>query len=116
MDFIVNPNNQAFIAAIKNWWHGPSKEELEASKKSNLLEGKSFVVTGEAIVPRRKLEDLIKSSGGQTKSSVSVKTDYLVIGSLEGESFTSTKKTKALQLNKPIINEYQLCEMLGVDM
>lgn len=116
ISFISSPNNQNFISAVKNWWHGPSAEELEASKASNKLEGKSFVVTGEASVPRRKLEDLIKSSGGQTKSSVSVKTDYLVIGSLEGEDFSSTKKTKAIQLSKPIINEFELCEMVGVSI
>ena len=76
IDFINNPNNKAFIDSLKNWWKGPSKEELEAKKSINILEGKSFVVTGEAVVPRRKLEELIKATGGQVKSSVSVKTDY----------------------------------------
>ena len=116
VDFINNPNNQSFFSSLKNWWVGPSKEELEANKSSNKLEGKSFVVTGEAVVPRRKLEELIKSTGGQIKSSVSVKTDYLVIGSLESENFTSTKKTKALQLGKPIINEFELCQMVDTNI
>lgn len=116
VDFIKNPNNQGFLSALKEWWVGPSQEELEASKASNILEGKSFVVTGEAVVPRRKLEELIKSTGGQIKSSVSVKTDYLVIGSLEGENFVSTKKTKAIQLGKPIINEFELCKMVDTDI
>ncbi len=116
IDFINNPNNKAFIDSLKNWWKGPSKEELEAKKSINILEGKSFVVTGEAVVPRRKLEELIKATGGQVKSSVSVKTDYLVIGSLEGEGFSSTKKTKAIQLGKPIINEFELCKMVDTDI
>lgn len=116
LDFVGSLENQPFIQAVKEWWHGPSQEELAASQSNNKLEGKSFVVTGEAIVPRRKLEDLIKSCGGQTKSSVSAKTDYLVIGSLEGEDFVSTKKSKALQLGKPILNEFQLCEMTDTDI
>ena len=116
LDFINSENNKVFINAIKEWWKGPSKEELEAKSESNKLDGKSFVVTGEAIVPRRKLEELIKSAGGQIKSSVSVKTDYLVIGSLEGEGFTSTKKTKAIQLGKPIIDEFKLCELADTDI
>ncbi len=116
IEFINNPNNQPFITAIKDWWKGPSQDELEAQKASNKLEGKSFVVTGEAVVPRRKLEDLIKQSGGQTKSSVSAKTDYLVIGSLENEDFVSNKKTKAIQLGKPIINEFELCNMVDVNI
>ena len=116
IDFINNPNNQAFISTIKEWWHGPKQSELDAQQNNNSLEGKSFVVTGEAIVPRRKLEELIKSSGGQTKSSVSVKTDYLVIGSLENDGFVSTKKSKAIELGKPIINEFELCKMIGTDI
>ena len=116
IDFIKNPNNQLFISTIKGWWHGPSQEQLDSQKTTNKLEGKSFVVTGEAVVPRRKLEELIKSSGGQTKSSVSAKTDYLVIGSLENESFVSTKKNKAIELGKPIINEFELCKMVEINI
>ena len=116
IDFIKNPNNQSFISTIKGWWHGPSQDQLDSQKTTNKLDGKSFVVTGEAVVPRRKLEELIKSSGGQTKSSVSAKTDYLVIGSLENESFVSTKKNKAVELGKPIINEFELCKMVDINI
>ncbi|MBR4329457.1 MAG: NAD-dependent DNA ligase LigA, partial [Candidatus Riflebacteria bacterium] len=116
IDFIKNPSNQSFISTIKEWWHGPSQDQLDSQKTTNKLEGKSFVVTGEAVVPRRKLEELIKSSGGQTKSSVSAKTDYLVIGSLENESFVSTKKNKAVELGKPIINEFELCKMVDINI
>ncbi len=114
LDFLANPLYQQFIAALKVWWQGPSAEEIASQRAGDQLNGKSFVVTGEAVVPRRKLEELIKAHGGQTKSSVSPKTDYLLIGSLEGEDFVSTKKTKALQHKVAIINEHDLGKLLGV--
>ncbi len=114
IDFVGDQLNHSFIEALKSWWHGPSAEELASQKAGDQLNGKSFVVTGEAVIPRRKIEELIKSHGGQTKSSVSPKTDYLLIGSLEGDDYVSTKKTKALQHKIPIINEFKLSEMLGI--
>lgn len=114
IDFLGDQQNHSFIDALKNWWHGPSAEELASQKAGDQLSGRSFVVTGEAVIPRRKIEDLIKSYGGQTKSSVSPKTDYLLIGSLEGDDYVSTKKTKALQHKVPIIDEFKLAEMLGI--
>lgn len=114
IDFLGDQQNHSFIDALKNWWHGPSAEELASQKAGDQLNGRAFVVTGEAVVPRRKIEELIKAHGGQIKSSVSPKTDYLLIGSLEGDDYVSTKKTKALQHKVPIIDEFKLAEMLGI--
>ncbi|HPT47960.1 MAG TPA: helix-hairpin-helix domain-containing protein, partial [Candidatus Rifleibacterium sp.] len=115
-DYLENPRNHQFIAALKVWWHGPSAAEIASQRAGSQLNGKSFVVTGEAVVPRRELEELIKAHGGQVKSSVSAKTDYLLIGSLEGEDYVSTKKSKATQHRVPIINEQNLFVMLGKDI
>jgi DNA ligase (NAD+) len=75
------------------------------------LAGKTFVITGEATVPRRELEALVKAHGGRVSSSVSPKTDYLVVGSLEGPGYTSSKKTRAEALGIPIIDEMALQAM-----
>lgn len=115
ISFRENQLHQKLIEELKLWWQGPSPEELASQKAGDSLAGKSFVVTGEAEVPRRKLEELIKSHGGLVKSSVSPKTDYLLIGSMEGENFVSSKKTKALQHSIPIIDEHELCRILGVE-
>ncbi|MDD3145986.1 MAG: NAD-dependent DNA ligase LigA [Candidatus Riflebacteria bacterium] len=112
-DFIDDSQNQRLLDALKEWWQGPSAAEIASQRAGEQLNGKSFVVTGEAVVPRRQLEELIKSHGGQTKSSVSPKTDYLLIGSLESPDYVSTKKSKALQHKIPIINEHDLATMLG---
>ncbi len=116
IEYLTNPQNSHFIAAVQSWWRGPSEQELADRKAGDQLKGKSFVVTGEAVIPRRMIEETIKAHGGQIKSSVSPKTDYLLIGSLEGEGYVSTKKTKALQLKIAIIDEHELFKTLGKEI
>lgn len=115
-DYLASSLNAGFIARLQDWWKGPSDEELAMMRTGSQFEGKTFVVTGEAIVPRRLLEELIKSHGGLVKSSVSPKTSYLLIGSLEGEDYVSTKKNKALQHKVQIINEFFLEKELDVKL
>ncbi len=115
-EFLANPQNRQFIEAVQNWWRGPSEQELAERKAGEQLKGKSFVVTGEAVIPRRQIEETIKAHGGQIKSSVSPKTDYLLIGSLEGEGYISTKKSKAVQLKIAIIDEHELFRTLGKEI
>ena len=71
------------------------------------LQGKVFVITGTMTVPRADFEKIIKGHGGTTSSSVSSKTDYVVIGENPGGS----KMTKADKLKITVISEddfYQL--------
>ncbi|HEY9071320.1 MAG TPA: BRCT domain-containing protein, partial [Candidatus Ozemobacteraceae bacterium] len=65
----------------------------------------------EASVPRADLEALVKRHGGRVSGSVSARTSYLVIGSLEGAGYTSGKKTKAESLGIAIIDEHALMAM-----
>ena len=74
-----------------------------------LFTGKSFVITGTMGVPRTEFEKLIKKYGGHPTSSVSAKTDYVVIGDKPGGS----KMTKAQKLNIPVISEDAFYQMVG---
>jgi len=114
VEFLAAAENKELLNTLQQWWKGPSAEMLAKMKTADTLSGKAFVVTGEAAVPRRLIENCIKRYGGQIKSSVSPKTDFLLIGSGESADFTSSKKTKALQLSIPVIDEYKLCEILGI--
>jgi len=63
--------------------------------------GKSFVVTGSLRnYSRDEIESLIESLGGRATSSVSAKTDYLIVGGNPG-----SKLDKARGLGVPIISE-----------
>ena len=114
IDFLANPENDALINALKAWWKGPDREQLAQMSAGSQLAGKTFVVTGEASMPRRQIEEQIKKYGGNVKSSVSPKTSYLLIGSQETESFVSNKKSRASELKIPIIDEFELARMLEI--
>lgn len=75
---------------------------------SNLLAGKTFVLTGSLIgLTRSQAEATIKQAGGKVASQVSRQTDYLVAGSDPG-----SKLAKAKQLGVKIINEDELVILL----
>lgn len=109
--FIKDKYNSELFQSLKNWWN-PSKENHPAEKSSDVLSGKIFVVTGQATVKRDELKKIIVQNGGQVKTSVSAKTNYLLIGSLEPEDFSSNKKDAAIKNNVKIINEQALFDMI----
>ena len=76
---------------------------------SDKLSDRTFVLTGtlEAIT-RDRAKEKIRLLGGQVSSSVSQKTDFLVLGRDPGE----TKTKKAEQFGVKIINEQQFMEMI----
>jgi len=114
IEFIHSPTNTGLIDRLRQWWHGPDPSQLPTQE--NRLEGKVFVVTGEAEIGRKQIEKAIKHYGGQVKSSVSKNTDFLLIGSKETEDFSSSKKNKAIELKVPIIDEWNFFEMVGTDI
>lgn len=78
-------------------------------KASQTLADKTFVVTGTLpTLSRKEAETLIKNAGGKISSSVSKKTDYVVVGEKAG-----SKLTKAQELGIPILSEDQLQELMG---
>jgi DNA ligase (NAD+) len=82
--------------------------DSSTTNKNHSLSGKTFVLTG--TLPTLKRDDAkkaIESVGGKVTSSVSSKTDYVVLGENAG-----SKLEKAQQLNLTIIDETQLLELL----
>jgi DNA ligase (NAD+) len=82
--------------------------EKEQEKLPQTLAGKTFVITGTLSMERGELERMIKARGGKPTSSVSKKTDYLVLGENPG-----SKLQKAEELGITIIDEDQLKALLG---
>ncbi|MBU1887999.1 MAG: NAD-dependent DNA ligase LigA, partial [Candidatus Omnitrophica bacterium] len=76
---------------------------------SRRLEGKTFVVTGALeSFSRQDAEELIRQNGGNASSSVSKKTDFLVMGKEPG-----SKYDKARKLGVKIIGEEEFKELIG---
>lgn len=79
------------------------------SRQSNVLEGKSFVITGTLPgMSRQEATEWIEQRAGKVGSSVSKKTSYLLAGE-EGGS----KIAKANELGVPIISLEELLTLAG---
>ncbi len=79
------------------------------SMGSNILEGKSFVVSGVFEKHSRdEIKTLVEQNGGKNTSSISTKTGYLIAGSNMGPA----KKQKAEKLGVPIISEDDFLGMI----
>jgi len=80
-----------------------------ATKVSNALEGKVFVVSGTfSSFSREEIKSHIEQHGGKVSSSLSAKTTYL----LAGEKMGPEKLKKAEKLGIPIISEEEYLKMI----
>jgi DNA ligase (NAD+) len=76
-----------------------SLSSLPAGRRS--LEGKTFVVTGTMSRSSRvEIEQLIRSLGGKTSSSVSKNTDYVIAGSNPGNKLEKAKELRIKVLSE----------------
>ena len=80
-------------------------------KTNDLLNGKTFVITGSLnhYSNRNELKEVIESNGGKVSGSISSKTSYLINNDIDS---TSSKNQKAKSLGIPIINEEDFANML----
>ena len=86
---------------------------FEAEKKEikeNFLAGKTFVITGtlENFSRRQEADDKITALGGKVTTSVSNKTDFLIVGENPG-----SKLDKAKKLNVKILTEKEFLNELN---
>lgn len=110
--------------SMAKWWYENSLWVYELSKEftfeksksvsnetSNILDGKTFVVTGSVnhYKNRDELKADIVAYGGTVVGSVSSKTSYLINNDINS---TSSKNQKAKYLNIPIISEEQFLAMI----
>ena len=109
VQFFSNPTNQEIISRLKSYGLQFSLSEEQLQNQSDILKGKTFVVSGVfETLSRTELKKLIEDNGGKVASSISSKTSYVVAGSNMGPS----KRTKAESLGVPIISEQEFLGML----
>ncbi len=83
----------------------PDYEEQTTNKP---LQGLTFVITGTLPRPRKEIEEMIFSLGGHVASSVSRKTDYLLVGQEPG-----SKLQKAIQLGVKRLSYEDFLKLTG---
>ena len=83
--------------------------QYQSSRTSDILSGKTFVVTGTLpTLSRDDAEKLISDNGGKAASSVSKKTSYVLAGEKAG-----SKLDKAKTLGIPVIDEAEFLNMIN---
>lgn len=93
-DFFHREENIRAIEEMKKMGlkiENPEYEGEERERKSPLL-GLTFVITGRLPEERSKVEEFIESLGGRASSSVSKKTDYLIVGEDPGSKLEKAKE------------------------
>ena len=104
--FAKEENAQLFQRLLKEVVIPEFREET----KAQLLEGKTFVITGSVhfFKNRAEVKEVIEGLGGKVTGSVTSKTDYLINNDVTS---TSSKNKKANELGVPIISEEEFRKM-----
>jgi DNA ligase (NAD+) len=109
VDWFQAPENQALLERLRSYGFSLANQSNQ-QPTSNVLVGKTFVITGTLpSLSREECTALIESHGGKVTSSVSSRTSYLVAGEKAG-----SKLTKAEQLGVTVLTEDQLHTLLTV--
>ncbi|NQU95552.1 MAG: NAD-dependent DNA ligase LigA [Candidatus Omnitrophica bacterium] len=105
-NFFKNKKNLSVLEKLQN---AHVKTRMQKNKEKTILEGKTFVVTGALkSYTRQGIQELIRNLGGDTSSSVSENTDYVIVGEDPG-----SKLKKAEKLGIKTINENEFKQMVG---
>lgn len=106
--YLEDERNREIIERLRE--AGLQMEVKESSRASNILEGKSIVISGTfERHSRDELKALIELHGGKNLAAVSGATDYL----LAGDKIGPAKLQKANKLGVEIISESDFEEMIG---
>lgn len=107
VEYFADADNREIIERLRR--AGLQFENVERQHTSELLAGKSFVISGTfAMYTRDRLKELIEENGGRNLAAVSGNTDYL----LAGDNMGPAKLAKAEKLGVKIISEQEFAEMI----
>lgn len=107
--YFLDTRARETIQRLKN--AGLRFEMEEVQMDSNLLEGKTFVVSGVfSKFSRDEIKALVEKNGGKNAGSISAKTSFV----LAGENMGPAKLEKASSLGVPIISEEEFIQMINL--
>lgn len=109
VDYFGNPINRSIVERLRAAGLQMRQSEEASEGRTDLLQGKSFVISGVfALHSRDEYKAMIELNGGKNVGSISKKTDYV----LAGDNMGPAKREKAASLGIPIIDEQQFLAML----
>ena len=89
--FFADPHNKETVGKLLEEVEIVYPEKSDASSNA-AFEGKTFVITGTLSRPREFFAEKIKSLGGKVSSSVSKKTDFVLVGEDAGSKLAKAKE------------------------
>ena len=108
VEYFSNESNMAMINKLKEY--GVNMEYKGKPKEINeIFNDKTFVLTGTLNMPREEAKELIEHRGGKVTSSVTSKTDVVIVGESPG-----SKYTKAQSLGIEIWDEQQFVNNINL--
>jgi DNA ligase (NAD+) len=108
-EFFSNLQNLNIVERLRTAGLQMSMPQEAEGEHTNLLEGKTFVISGTFTYHSRdEYKDLIEKNGGKNVGSISKKTDYV----FAGENMGPAKREKAASLGIPIIDEATFLAMI----
>ena len=108
VEYFAQEENRVLVQRLKTLGLKLESDQ-EDNQVSDLLEGKSVVVSGVfERISRDDLKKLIEAHGGKNTSSISSKTDYL----LAGENIGPAKLKKAQDLKIKTLSENEFFELI----
>jgi DNA ligase (NAD+) len=106
--YFSNPLQLELISGLQAV--GLQFETAQKAKNSDLLEGKTYVISGTfETFSRDELKELIESNGGKVGSSVSAKTHFLIAGANMGPA----KLQKATDLGVTLLSENDFIKLIS---
>ncbi|MFQ3565597.1 MAG: NAD-dependent DNA ligase LigA [Aggregatilineales bacterium] len=104
--WFADPHHREVLEKLRR--AGVNMQDATAARASETLAGLTFVLTGTLpTMTRDEATALIEAHGGKVTSSVSKKTNYVVVGEAAG-----SKAEKAAQLGIPMLSEEELRQLI----
>ncbi len=107
--FFADEENRNNVAQLKTFGLQLEVVEQVGLERSNILDGKKFLVSGAFSISRDELKAIIERNGGKIVGSISKSLDYLIAG----EKMGPEKLKKATDLQIKIISEQDLMALLN---
>ncbi len=108
VEYFSHERNRELIEKLRQGGVRMEMTEDEGAPMDDSLVGKTFVFTGGLeTLTRNEAKEMVLNRGGKVSSSVSKKTDYVVVGTDAG-----SKADKARELNLHILSEAKFKDLL----
>ena len=108
VDYFKDENNINLINKLKELGLNMNYLGANIDTTNDNINNKTFVITGTLSVPRDVVKEKIESLGGKVTSSVTKKTDYVIVGEAPG-----SKETKAKELGITILSEEEYNNLIN---